>query len=138
MDSDNKVFSFGQTLALDLIGFGATFVAVVFLFSMLMKYCPYRRDGETVESGERQVVGLDEVALKTLPVRKKHGIVEAGLEAPSCSICLSDFVQEENVKVIPNCKHEFHPVCVDKWLGVHPSCPLCRTSLGETVMEDEV
>lgn len=43
-----------------------------------------------------------------------------------CSICLEDYREGENLKVLP-CKHEFHSSCVDSWLirwGTF--CPVCR------------
>lgn len=24
------------------------------------------------------------------------------------------------------CKHHFHLICIDKWLGINESCPICR------------
>lgn len=45
-----------------------------------------------------------------------------------CSICLSEFEEKEFVKVIPFCKHGFHPTCIDTWLSSHVSCPLCRST----------
>lgn len=32
----------------------------------------------------------------------------------------------ELIKVLPNCKHDFHSECIDKWLGSHSTCPICR------------
>ncbi|XP_059669273.1 RING-H2 finger protein ATL66-like [Cornus florida] len=49
--------------------------------------------------------------------------------AAECSICLGVFQDEEMVKVLPECHHTYHCVCVDKWLTTQSSCPLCRASL---------
>lgn len=32
------------------------------------------------------------------------------------------------MKVIPYCKHVYHPMCIDTWLSSHVTCPLCRSS----------
>lgn len=45
-----------------------------------------------------------------------------------CVVCLDDFEDREAVKVIPACGHVFHPQCIDQWLVVHRSCPVCRCS----------
>ncbi|KAL8044083.1 hypothetical protein ABFX02_08G023900 [Erythranthe guttata] len=55
-------------------------------------------------------------------------ISEPGLE---CAICLSEYevnAGEELVKEMP-CRHKFHSGCIDKWLGIHGSCPVCRFSM---------
>lgn len=47
---------------------------------------------------------------------------------PSCPICILDFEEGEDVRVLP-CKghHIFHRECVDPWLlESSGSCPLCR------------
>ncbi|XP_008812045.1 RING-H2 finger protein ATL16-like [Phoenix dactylifera] len=43
-----------------------------------------------------------------------------------CSVCLSVFVDGEDVRQLPNCKHSFHAPCIDMWLYSHSNCPLCR------------
>jgi hypothetical protein len=45
-----------------------------------------------------------------------------------CSICLSDYKESEVVRVIPDCGHIFHAVCIDQWLRSHATCPVCRVS----------
>ncbi len=65
----------------------------------------------------------------------------------TCCICLSTFVRDERIRVLPNCRHEFHRCCIEEWaqtfaaekgmrlrLGCHvksgnPTCPLCKTCL---------
>ncbi|ONK54743.1 uncharacterized protein A4U43_UnF12040 [Asparagus officinalis] len=43
-----------------------------------------------------------------------------------CSICLQEYEAKEEIRVLPNCTHGFHVNCVDRWLLLHSSCPLCR------------
>ncbi|KAK1678779.1 hypothetical protein QYE76_039627 [Lolium multiflorum] len=42
-----------------------------------------------------------------------------------CAICLDAF---DAGKEMP-CGHRFHGECLDRWLGVHGSCPVCRFEL---------
>ncbi|CAI0448004.1 unnamed protein product [Linum tenue] len=49
---------------------------------------------------------------------------EGGIEG-ECVICLEEWKVGEVVKEMP-CKHRFHGGCVEKWLGIHGSCPVCR------------
>lgn len=62
-------------------------------------------------------------------------ISEPGLE---CAICLSEYEvnAEEEVKEMP-CRHKFHSGCIDKWLRIHGSCPVCRFSMEEEEEEGE-
>lgn len=50
----------------------------------------------------------------------------------TCSICLDDFQNGDKVRQLP-CQHFFHSSCVDKWLALNHTCPLCR----ESIMEEE-
>ena len=43
-----------------------------------------------------------------------------------CYVCLEAYKPGDRIRRLP-CKHEFHAVCVDKWLlDVHSTCPICR------------
>lgn len=77
--------------------------------------------------------GVDEATLKTCPkIRyaqaKMAGISGSVPAAACCSICLSDYKESDVVRVLPECGHVFHLRCVDPWLRLRPTCPLCRTS----------
>jgi E3 ubiquitin-protein ligase ATL10/75/76/77/78 len=45
-----------------------------------------------------------------------------------CAICLSDFIDGERVRVLPNCGHGFHANCVEEWIVQRSSCPTCRAT----------
>ncbi|KAK7344419.1 hypothetical protein VNO77_13989 [Canavalia gladiata] len=44
-----------------------------------------------------------------------------------CSVCLSEFADGEQGRILPNCNHAFHSHCIDPWFRSHSNCPFCRT-----------
>jgi hypothetical protein len=46
-------------------------------------------------------------------------------EEGTCSICLGEFVEGEELRLL-GCLHVFHQRCVDQWLAVSRECPLCK------------
>ncbi|XP_062209734.1 probable E3 ubiquitin-protein ligase ATL44 [Phragmites australis] len=86
--------------------------------------------------------GLGKKALRALPklaygdavaaaIAARGGASVAGEEKilAECAICLSEFTEKEEIRVLPQCGHGFHVACVDTWLGAHSSCPSCRRVL---------
>jgi len=49
-------------------------------------------------------------------------------EEDKCAICWSEFEEDEDVRRLP-CIHLFHIECVDKWLKMNKSCPICRQDI---------
>ncbi|KAL6132163.1 hypothetical protein ACLB2K_070534 [Fragaria x ananassa] len=75
------------------------------------------------------VMGLD---VETLAAYPKIVLGESRrLPKPddiTCSICLSDYRPKETLKTIPECQHCFHANCIDEWLKLNATCPICRKS----------
>ncbi|XP_010675590.2 RING-H2 finger protein ATL34 isoform X2 [Beta vulgaris subsp. vulgaris] len=46
-----------------------------------------------------------------------------------CAVCLSEFKDQEVLRILPDCFHVFHPDCIAPWLATHFTCPVCRSSL---------
>ncbi|KAK7318105.1 hypothetical protein RJT34_02803 [Clitoria ternatea] len=73
------------------------------------------------------VMGLDGPALERYPTTQ---LGESGrLPKPNdnvCSICLCEYQPKEMLRTIPECNHYFHANCVDSWLKMNATCPLCR------------
>ncbi|KAF0906331.1 hypothetical protein E2562_009693 [Oryza meyeriana var. granulata] len=79
----------------------------------------------------RRVRGLDPAVLEAFPTMayadvKAH---KAGKGALECAVCLSEFDDDETLRLLPRCSHAFHTDCIDAWLASHVTCPVCRANL---------
>lgn len=82
--------------------------------------------------GRRVARGLDASVIETFPTMiysevKEHKIGKGS--ALECAVCLSEFEDNETLRLLPKCDHVFHAECVDEWLGSHTTCPVCRANL---------
>ncbi|KAK4274388.1 hypothetical protein QN277_017616 [Acacia crassicarpa] len=65
------------------------------------------------------------------------GIVAGGTEKERvisgedavCCICLAKYENNDELREL-QCSHLFHKDCVDKWLKINASCPLCKSDVG--------
>ncbi|KAL1532775.1 RING-type E3 ubiquitin transferase [Salvia divinorum] len=77
----------------------------------------------------RSVSGLDGPTIQSYPTT----VLGESRRLPKpndacCPICLSDYQPKETLRSIPECNHYFHADCIDEWLKLNGSCPLCRNS----------
>ncbi|XP_055801518.1 putative RING-H2 finger protein ATL71 [Solanum dulcamara] len=54
--------------------------------------------------------------------------IDDDIVASGCSICLGDYKDNDMLRLLSNCGHIFHVKCIDPWLRLHPTCPICRNS----------
>ncbi|MCL7050765.1 hypothetical protein MKW94_006439 [Papaver nudicaule] len=73
--------------------------------------------------------GLDESTIQSYPqIVLTESRKFLNPENTVCSICLADYKPKETLKILPECNHYFHVNCVDGWLRMNGSCPVCRKS----------
>ncbi|CAN6290665.1 unnamed protein product [Urochloa humidicola] len=88
-------------------------------------------------SDDRRGLGLP--LIRMLPVVKftaascgdatTGGGVAPRISVSECAVCLSEFVERERVRLLPNCSHAFHIDCIDTWLQGSARCPFCRSDV---------
>ncbi|XP_042510501.1 RING-H2 finger protein ATL70 [Macadamia integrifolia] len=77
--------------------------------------------------------GFDEATLRSFPkVFYSQAKLRKDTTASCCSICLQDYKGTDMLRLLPYCGHIFHVKCVDPWLRLHPTCPVCRNSPAPT------
>eukprot|EP01018_Ginkgo_biloba_P036930 Gb_20844 [translate_table: standard] len=52
-----------------------------------------------------------------------------------CSVCLSHISEGQQFRVLPDCRYNFHLVCIDHWLARHGTCPICRKRVKTRVLD---
>lgn len=78
-----------------------------------------------------KIVDFEE-EIKSCPSFTYNEKVEAGaiINDTTCPICLSEYIESESemMRMMPQCGHYFHLKCLDEWLKINWSCPVCRDS----------
>ncbi|KAL3838146.1 hypothetical protein ACJIZ3_022737 [Penstemon smallii] len=90
------------------------------------------RVGTTTSDGSIIVIiqenGLDEDILSSYPqfTYSQLKLDKSESNASGCSICLADYKDTDLLRLLPDCGHIFHLKCIDPWLMLHSTCPICR------------
>ncbi|CAA6673706.1 unnamed protein product [Spirodela intermedia] len=92
-------------------------------------------DAEKAEPGG---VPAGEGRTREPPTVYSQGATQMAGAAQECAICLTEFAEGDDLRVLPACRHGFHADCAEAWLtssscsasgsGAGPSCPICRAS----------
>uniref|UniRef100_A0A7N0T825 RING-type E3 ubiquitin transferase n=1 Tax=Kalanchoe fedtschenkoi TaxID=63787 RepID=A0A7N0T825_KALFE len=117
---------------------GTDFVAIVAAFicalicvlgvaTMARCACLRRRSSSSSSSSSAAKKGVDKKVIQALPMFTFTS--SAGFAAEECAICLADFAEGDEIRVLPDCGHGFHAQCIDRWLAARSSCPSCRQCL---------
>ncbi|EEF34738.1 ring finger protein, putative [Ricinus communis] len=144
-DNSGPTFS---PLVIAIIGILVSAFLLVSYYTIISKYCGNnnndsarrRENQDQIEELEDNhnpslhepwhvtTTGLDEALIKSITMckyRKGDGLIEG----TDCSVCLSEFQEDESIRLLPKCSHAFHVSCIDTWLKSHSNCPLCRANI---------
>ncbi|MED6135324.1 hypothetical protein PIB30_045444 [Stylosanthes scabra] len=89
-----------------------------------------RHVAEALEQGHRHVDVRIDTSYENYPkMPYSDEVMNKSSVGGGCTICLGDYKESEMLRVLPGCGHVFHQVCVDPWLMLHSTCPICRKSL---------
>ncbi|KAK7244303.1 hypothetical protein RIF29_39123 [Crotalaria pallida] len=80
-------------------------------------------------AGSEQPEHLCVIELLPPPVEYKIHVETSSCSDHECVICLNNFGEDDSCRVLPMCKHIFHSDCIDKWLIIHATCPICRKNV---------
>ncbi|KAB2632918.1 RING-H2 finger protein ATL21A [Pyrus ussuriensis x Pyrus communis] len=73
--------------------------------------------------------GLDGLIIESYPKTQLGENLELpGPKDKTCSICLGEYKPKATLRTIPACNHYFYASCVDEWLRLNATCPLCRNA----------
>ncbi|CAN6480082.1 unnamed protein product [Victoria cruziana] len=135
-DFSNFNPTFQPSMAVIVIVLISAFFFIGF-FSIYIRQCA--SDSESVRRpsmarlglSRRSQRGLDPVVIESFPtfVYSTVKALKLGKGALECAVCLSEFEDDETLRLLPQCSHAFHPECIDAWLASHVTCPLCRANL---------
>ncbi|AYV83988.1 MAG: RING/U-box superfamily protein [Hyperionvirus sp.] len=74
-----------------------------------------------------QRTGLSPAEIQSLPEDHYYDGISTHV---SCSICLEDYATGDVIRRL-NCPHIFHKNCIDNWLLLQRTCPICRANVIE-------
>lgn len=119
-----------KRLALFLIVLASTAVLVM-IYHFITGHCcrrarPRPRSLPDVSDHIERPTSMENSVVHLIPVHKYKKDVELLGYDIMCSICLSEFEEDEELRILPECMHGFHKSCIDMWLYSHTSCPFCR------------
>ncbi|KAF7140555.1 hypothetical protein RHSIM_Rhsim06G0076900 [Rhododendron simsii] len=120
-----------------------SFFLLLSYYLVIAKYCSGRTrlesDGQDVVDENQgpvtdhpiwfiNTVGLQPSVINKIAVFK-YRKSDVLIDGSDCSVCLSEFQEDESLRLLPKCNHAFHIPCIDTWLRSHTNCPLCRAGI---------
>lgn len=138
-NGSNMTAKFNPSMAIIIIVLISAFLFMGF-FSIYVRRCTRGSTSPLTDlqqqyarnaAAARPSQGLDRSVVEALPLVGYNLVkgLKGGKELSECAVCLSDFEDDEDLRLLPKCGHIFHPDCIDMWFHSHSTCPLCRASL---------
>lgn len=135
------MISTAMNLATTVIGFGMSATFIVFVCARIIcrrvrgvntepvfdyQFQPRVIDLEQPEHEHQRMSVVEQVIVTAIPTMRFNREAFGSLEDAQCSICLGEYQENEELRMMPKCGHCFHLACIDVWLRKQPTCPVCR------------
>mmetsp|Transcript_7242 Transcript_7242/g.11557 ORF Transcript_7242/g.11557 Transcript_7242/m.11557 type:complete len:448 (+) Transcript_7242:231-1574(+) len=83
------------------------------------------------------VKGASKKEINQIPTRKfSHKKFKDNGYDEQCAICIADFDTGETARIL-KCRHVYHKKCVDNWLALNGTCPICRAPVTERARKEQ-
>lgn len=92
-------------------------------------------DGAMTGSATGGLPPASKASIEALKVVNKE---EEDNEEAECVVCLEKLFEKEKEEVVVKempCGHRYHGECIEKWLHMHGSCPMCRYKMPQEEAE---
>ncbi|WOL00446.1 hypothetical protein Cni_G09159 [Canna indica] len=139
--SRNNPANFSPSMATLIVILISAFFFLAF-FAVYIRQCTgevaaSQRTAAALSVRFRAAEGLSPVLLESFPtmVYSEAKALKYGHGDLECAVCLSEFEDDEALRLLPGCYHVFHPDCIDSWLASHVTCPVCRSDLSVVSLE---
>ncbi|KAG7648551.1 PA domain [Arabidopsis thaliana x Arabidopsis arenosa] len=113
---------------------GITFISLLAMSAILatcfiVRRHQIRQSVRDLPHGGQGLSCMPRDLLQSMPTEVYSGVLEESSTSVTCAICIDDYRVGEKLRILP-CKHKFHAVCIDSWLGHWRSfCPVCKRNL---------
>lgn len=68
-------------------------------------------------------------------VLRKYSEIKSGNKGDTCTVCLEEFVPDNEVRQILVCRHIFHENCIREWTFSQKNCPNCKLEFSKENFE---
>ncbi|XP_008827088.1 RING finger protein 148 [Nannospalax galili] len=109
---------------ISLFTFLAATVAYLFLYWAWRPRVPnsFTRRQRQIKADVKKAI--DQLQLRVL----KEGDKELDPNEDSCVVCFDTYKAQDVIRIL-TCKHFFHKTCIDPWLLVRRTCPMCKCDI---------
>lgn len=83
-----------------------------------------------VNPNSSTIQGASQEVLDDLPQKRYDQSLFQDCDNATCAICLQNYADGDMFRELPcDRRHHFHVACVDDWLKLNATCPVCRKSV---------
>ncbi|OVA02924.1 zinc finger protein [Macleaya cordata] len=107
------------------------FFSIYFVRCLLSLFIRRGNTDNSVINSAVKSQGLDPSIVSSFPTFVYSSVKDLRREKNrlECAVCLSEFEDNDVLRLLTICSHAFHPECIDLWFESHTTCPVCRHNL---------